>query len=786
MSVPAALEGIRALDVADHLGAYTGRLLAEMGADVVKVEAPQGDVSRRLAPFAATAAGPLALPFVHDNVGKRSIVLDLDRPDDQERFRALAEAADVVLSTATKEQWESQGINLDRLSQEFPRLVWTSITPFGLTGPYASYQGNNIVAEAMGGLMYIQGDDQKPPCMSPCEQGLHLANLHASFGTLLALRERATSGLGQLVDVSMQEVVAHVYFNLVRYAYDAEILRRPGALNPLPPNGYYRCQDGFAFISLFFPHQWDALAQWVQDPVLLNPEFRERDYRRAQGDLVDTLLEQFTLQFDRWSFTEEAQQRGIPVAPFCTLADLAANRHLEQRAFFVERDQPPLGRLRGPGAIFRASASPLVAQRPAPRLGEHQAEVLADFPRRDYKARPPAGRLRRRLPMEGVRILDLSRVWAGPYGTRYLADFGADVIKVESSKFPDSRRPNDPSYAEINRNKRPITLDFQSVQGQALLKRLVALSDVVVENFSPRVMGKQGLEYEQLRQVRPDIIMVRMPGFGLSGPHSHFASYGGPLLAYTGMGLLWAHPGSPPNALIKMAYPDYIAAATLTNAILAALRYRDRTGEGQLIEIAQVENTAALMEVAFFDYFANGVVAAPCGNRDVNHVPQGCYPCRGDDAWCVVSCATDAHWRALAALVGRPELAEDPAFATAAARRSAYDEMDGLIAAWTRQYTPHQAMRLLQRAGVPAGVVQSGEDLWRDIHMRARGYVVAIDHPEIGLTEHPGMTVRLSATPGQLRRPAGRLGQENTAVFGDLLALSEDEIAQYIAAQVIA
>jgi crotonobetainyl-CoA:carnitine CoA-transferase CaiB-like acyl-CoA transferase len=391
----------------------------------------------------------------------------------------------------------------------------------------------------------------------------------------------------------------------------------------------------------------------------------------------------------------------------------------------------------------------------------------------------------RSLPLSGIRILDLSRVWAGPFGTRYLADFGAEVIKVESGKFPE-RRPNSPEYAEINRNKRFITLNFQTPEGLALLQRLVAISDVVVENFSPRVMTQYGFDYERLLEVRPDLIMASMPGFGHSGPHRDFASYGGPLMAYTGMALLWGYADSPLDAHSKIAHPDYIASGTLALSVLAALHHRAKTGQGQFIEIAQVEATAAAMEVAFLDYFANGRIAAPIGNRDPNAVPQGGYPCLGHDAWCVLSCSTEAQWRSLAQLIGREDLVAAPRFATAAERWQRHDELDALICAWTRQHTPRQAMRLLQTAGIPAGMVQTGEDLWNDVHLRMRDFMVTIAHPEPGTIEHPGMTVRLHATPGQMQRPAGRLGEANETVFRGLLGLTADECARLAAAGVIA
>lgn len=785
---PGALSGMRVLDVAEPLGAYVSRILGDLGADVIKIEPPGGDPGRRLTPFIKTHTAEqnrVSLPFVHANLNKRSQVLDLEQHEDQARFRALAAQADVVVSTEGLKTWAARGVDLGQLATLSPRLVWTALTPFGLSGPYGDYAGNNLIAEAMGGLMFMQGDDLKPPCVSPFGQGHHLASMHAAFGTLLALWERRQSGRGQVVEVSMQEVVAHIHFTFVRYAHSREIIRRPGARNPITPNGYYPCRDGHVFISLFMPHQWDRLAALLEVPALMDPAFRERDYRIEHVDDVDAGIRQFTERFDAWTLTELLQRHGVPTAPLSTVADLAANPHLAARQFFTRFEQPPHGISHSTGPLYRASASPLQIRRPAPALGDGPATQATEWLQARADARPLISGLTRSLPLAGVRILDLSRVWAGPYGTRYLADFGAEVIKVESGKFPE-RRPNSPDYAEINRNKRFVTLDFQTAEGQALLKRLVAVSDVVVENFSPRVMAKYGFNYERLVEIRPDIIMASMPGFGHSGPHRDFASYGGPLMAYTGMALLWGYADSPLDAHSKIAHPDYIAAGTLALSVLAALHHRARTGEGQFIEIAQVEGTAAAMEVAFLDYFANGEVAASMGNRDPNAVPQGCYPCRDHDTWCVLSCTTEAQWRALAHLIGGEDLALAPRFANAAERWQRHDELDALIRAWTQQYTPHQAMHMLQDAGVPAGAVQSGEDLWRDIHLRLREFIVTIAHPEPGTLEHPGMTVRLHDTPGQVQRPTGRLGEDNEAVFRGLLGLTSDELTRLAKAGVIA
>ena len=780
------LQGVRVLEVTEPLGALVGRFLADLGADVIKIEPPEGDGGRYATPFVGAGDEPLSLPFVRANVNKRSVILDLTQRRDQERFRSLAERADVVVSTDGIAAWAARGVDLNALATVYPRLVWLSISTFGLSGPHSGYAGNNIIAEAMGGLTYIQGDDAKPPCVSPCEQGVYLASLHAAFGALMALWECRASGRGQLVETSVQEVLASLYFLIVNYGLQSDIPYRMGARNFMPPNGYYRCRDGHVFIATLMSGLWEKLAGAVGDPRLADDALRNPDYRNEHPELVDPILEEFASGFDRWSMTSLLQNRGVPAAPWSSVADVANNEHLRAREFFIDFEQPPVGRLRSAGPMFLAPAAPLRTRRPAPRVGEHQDEVLAEIEAPPQRFPTPAGGIGRRLPLAGIRVLDLSRAWAGPYGTRYLADFGADVIKVETGKYPDGRQPDNPGYGEVNRNKRSVTLNFQTPEGQDLLRRLVAVSDVVVENFSPRVMVKYDLDYAHLKEVRSDLIMVSLPGFGRQGPHGGFVSFGGPLMAYTGMSYLWGHPDSPPNARVKVAQPDYIAAATQTLAVMAALHHRAATGEGQHIEIAQVETTIAAMELVYLDYFANGTVAGPMGNRDPNAVPQGCYPCLGHEAWCVISCTTDAQWRTLATVIGGEALADDASLATAEQRWQRHDELDELISNWTRDRTSYQVMRDLQAAGVPAGVMQTAEDLWRDVHLRARDYPVMMAHHDLGTLEHAGMSVRLHATPGQIQRPVGPMGEANEEVFRGLLGLSESELGRLMAAGVIA
>ena len=388
-------------------------------------------------------------------------------------------------------------------------------------------------------------------------------------------------------------------------------------------------------------------------------------------------------------------------------------------------------------------------------------------------------------------------MWAAPFGTRFLADYGAEVIKVESTRFADGRiwqRDRNPvawqsghaNYGEINRGKKSLSLDLHTEAGQELFRRIAAQSDIVVENNAPSTMDRFGVGYEALRAVKPDIIMISCPGYGSSGPMRDYVAVGQCLTAFTGLGYLWGDPDSGWQMRGKNAYPDFITAGNLALAAAAALRRRDRTGEGQRVELAQFQAAAGMVGLAFLEDALAENAPAPWGNRDPNAAPQGIYPCAGEDRWCAVSCPDDEAWRALAGAVGGPELADDPRFATLESRRANHDEIDGIIAGWTAERTAHQAMYTLQRRGVPAGVVANGEDLCHDPQLRARGYIVEVDHTVPGRVEHPGMTVRFSRTPGAVRRPAPTPGQHNREVLSALLGLSDAEIERYTAAGALA
>lgn len=418
-------------------------------------------------------------------------------------------------------------------------------------------------------------------------------------------------------------------------------------------------------------------------------------------------------------------------------------------------------------------------------------------------------------PLDGVRVVDLSIVWAGPHATRALADLGAEVIKVESTTRMDpvrgpavavtgregaypghdggDRPYNRHGYfIERNRSKYGVTIDLKRPAGIALLTRLVAISDVVIDNFAYGVMDRLGLGYDDLRAVKPGIIQVSMPSFGMSGPERDYVGFGATndqlsgLVSITGYGPDWLEsPGI--NA------SDPIAGMHAAIAVMAALVHRHRSGEGQLIDLSHRESATRLLGPQVLNYAMNGRVAAPTGNASERMAPHGVYRCAPEidplptppghepnpsDAWVAIACRDDAEWRALCDAMGRPHLAGDARFADLPSRLREREALDAEIAAWTRPLDRYDAMRRLQAAGVPAAPVLSAARMFADPHLRARGFIVTIPHDDVGPREYQGMPWRLAETPGTIPRGAPLLGQHNRLVFGGMLGLSDDDLAE--------
>ena len=402
-------------------------------------------------------------------------------------------------------------------------------------------------------------------------------------------------------------------------------------------------------------------------------------------------------------------------------------------------------------------------------------------------SQPPPGERQDSPPLKGVRVIDLTRAWAGPFCARLLADYGAEVIKVESGKFDTQREGRAGTYTELNRNKMSITIDLHHPEGQALIRRLAEQSDVLVNNYRPGTLERFNLGYEELRKVNPDIIVLSMPGYGSTGPGRLYASHGAQLMADSGMYYIWGHPDTPVERRGRAAIPDFLGGAQGALAVTAALHARDAIGAGQEIEIAQLEALVAALGVGLLESSVNGRDWQPSGNRKPDAAPYDVYACRGRDAYCAITCVTEDQWRALCRTMGRAHLANDERFATLAGRLENADALDAIIAEWTSDLTPRQVMYMLQKSGVPAAVVQTGEDAYFDVHLRERGFVVPVDDPESGPMDVTGLSIHLSETPGRQQmngRPV--FGGANDYVFDTLLQLSPEQRRRLEEAEAIA
>ncbi|MBI3457115.1 MAG: CoA transferase [Candidatus Rokubacteria bacterium] len=793
---------IRVLDLAEASGVFCTRLLVGLGAEVIRLEPPGGDPLR--------AAPPLGLPFRHWNAGKRSLSLDLEKPEGCELFLRLVETADVLVETFPPGRLAALGLGYEDLNRVRPELILVSITPFGQTGPRAGWCGTDLTAAALGGMMALCGEPDGPPLRPPCEQAFHLAGVNGAIGALLALRARRLTGRGQHVDVSVQEAVAAALeYGAVSYIHQGVIHRRRGSRYPHVLHGLFRARDGFVAGGVSgSPRMWQDLLAWMaetgQTGDLLDPEWAEETVRLRERDHLFDVIEAFTRRFSKAAFHREAQRRRLPWAPVDRPEEVAANPQLTARGFFVEVDVR--GRTaRDVGFAFGFPEGQRPTRLRVPPCGEANTEVLAELDALPRRAPPRARRATgtpapARGALGGTRVLDLTWVLAGPYATRILADHGADVVKVESRHRPDAsrfaaalhlsrdphRHPDTSGYFNnYNRNKRSITLNLEGPEGLALLRRLAAMSDVVIENFSARVMARWGLDFAGLSAIRPDIILVSMAGMGHTGPWRDHVTYADALAALAGLTAQMGYPDRDPVGL-TFGLGDMLAGAHAALATLAALEYRDATGRGQHVDLSQVEAVAAHLGTSVLEVTAAGLRSRCPGNRHPGMAPHGAFPCRGADRWCAIAVETEGQWRALCAAMGRPELADDPRFATLEARKAHEEALESLIGEWTRGRDAETVMTRLQAAGVPAGVVQDARDLVEhDPHLRVRGFYEPAEHPVVGVFPHEGVVARLGETPGRVWHAAPRLGEHTREILGELLGVSDADIVRYEAAGVL-
>ena len=818
------LQGVRVVELATGVaGCYVGRLLAAYGADVVKVEPPGGDVVRRWGPYPnADPATPNADPagleqgalHLHLNAGKRSVVASLDDPAGVELIGALVERADIVVESFAPGRLAAAGLGWDVLQARNPKLVLTSVTPFGQDGPYAGYRGSEITAYAMGGPMHATGVAEREPVKLAGHLVSYQCGAVATVATLGALLMADASGAGTHVDVANFETQAGCIDRrmtfLAQYAYNGRVMRRDSAsASGLLPLGVYPSADGWVQIVCPPPYA-DRLVATLNDEALTaalsDPSWvTDPDV----PGLAEALFYAWLAERTGMQAMHDAHPAHLPLTPLRTTPEIVADEHFAGRGFFVEVDHPATGPVRQPGAPFRMAGTGVL--RPAPQLGAHDDEIRRELGGAPGPT-PAAGESVARsqaaepaLPLAGLRVLDLTMVWAGPYTTMMLGDLGADVIRVEDSRvfnvtrgaaarppkaqldalgwlcsYPDDEpgeRPwNRNGMFNIHaRNKRSVTLDLRRPDGVELFLRLAEQADVLVENNSVDVLDKLGIGWDVLQRRNPRLILVRMPAMGLTGPMRSVVGFGANFEALCGLTALRGYRDAEPSeAGAAVYYMDAASGAAAAVATLLAVRRRATTGVGELVELAQGENMLNIIGEFLVDTARTGRTWATLGNRHLTDAPQGAYRCTGEDRWVVVSVDGDEAWAGLRRAMGDPAWAHDERLATAAGRRAAHDELDERLSAWTAGLDRWEVTRLAQAEGVIAAPVLDEADLAADPHLRARGFLRRNGSDEVGWHDYPGHLWRWSGPPLQW----GGLcpfGGGNETVWREVVGLNDDE-----------
>ncbi|MGZ8453821.1 MAG: CaiB/BaiF CoA transferase family protein [Candidatus Binatia bacterium] len=787
-----ALGHLRVIELGDIPASYATRQLADLGADVIKIEPPGGDPNRLLPPFAGNIEDPeRSLTFINANTNKRSIMLDLESESDRGVFAKLLASAHLFVEATPLGFLEKFGFTDDSLRERFAWLAIVSITPFGRTGPYRHYKGSDAIANATGGFLYGQGDNTKGQCTAPSHLAYQMAGTMAALLGLAAVRHARVSGAGQRIDMSLQEALTFCNSGSVaRYSRENRLERRPGgkAYGGAGTN-IYRCKDGgYVHFTTNMPHMWKEFAQnWMTSKALAGPEWENPRYRDEHSDEVAQVFAEFIGQFGADEFANQAQAHHLAGAPLNTIGQFVNCEQNVVRQWMQELDHPVIGAYKAPGAPMRLSLTPMRVRRPAPMLDQQRNEILLELEKLPANSAKIEQEKAREPMLKDLRMADLTQQYAGPLGTELLAYYGMEVLKIETGTIASKEREA-AVHACMNRAKLGATLNLRNPEGKELFKQLVAKSDVVVDNFSSGVVERLGFPYEVLQQINPGIVQAVMPGWGLTGPLKTWVAWGWQLLAYTGIMRLWGYPDSPMETRCKIAWPDRVGSVTMALGVLAALEYQARTGKGQFIEAGMLEAQGAMMGPAILDYTVNGNEWDAMGYEEIlgaPYAPYGVYPCAGEDNWIIIACASDAEWQSMASLIGKSTWAADVKFASKAGRKEHRVKLDQKLSQWTCKYTAKQVFRLLQEAGVAAGIPSSGEDLFHDIHLRARGHIVETEAQPWGKITHHGLPGIPSLSQADAARPAPWIGVNNDQVFGEILGLSAARIEELKKAEAI-
>lgn len=784
-------EALRVLELGSGVSAaYAAKLLGDHGADVVKVEDLGGDATRQRGPYLNDEVHPeKSGTFLAFNLNKRGVCLELDSDSGRAELIKLLGWADILVHNYSRLRAEELGLDPVALEALRPDLVTLSITPFGISGPYRDYRATELVVNNAGGWANLcpaaHMNVELPPLKVFGHQCALMSGIAGAMTALAVVRDVRKSGVGEYIDVSEQEYVASVLEQGIPYYSYMEMVALRYGQRGLIPWKICQAKDGAILVLCIEDDQWERLVELMGRPDWAELEiFADAAGRFENQDVIHSFLQEFVAEWTVDELFHQAQKQRICLAPVMDFEQLGSSEHLRAREFFQSVAHPEAGSLEylAPAVINDSARAEL--KRPAPLLGQHNDEVLG---RTTPAPRSRAGASARR-PLEGVRILDLSWVWAGPFGSMNLAHLGADVIRLESAgradlyrRLPTHALGIEPSldtagmFNQWHQGKRSVAVDLSQPRGIELAKEFVAKCDVVVQNFATGVMERMGLGYEVLKAVNPQIILASVSGYGQVGPYREYMGYGPAMPPLTGLAASTGFVGGGPEEF-GISMPDPTAGITAALAVASALERREQTGVGEHLDIALWDATAVLAAEGWMQYAMNGTQPERIGNRDPHMSPHGCFHCAGEDDWISLACTDDADWFKLAAQIDSA-LVNDPRFRTLATRKANEDELEAIVTTWTREQDRWALTRRLQEQGIAAFPSFTPEDIVNDPHLNERGYIERLEHPAVGARAHAGIPWRLARRPNGVQRPSPCLGQHTDEVLSEVLGYNEAQIA---------
>ena len=790
---------LRVVELAgSHAGAFAAKMFADYGAQVVKVVPPGGDpLIHHGELLDAHSLGQSEVGSIWAFCNTSKSVLEADARSAE--VQRLISSSDVVIESSAPDPLSPVTMQLEATS-----VVRVYISPFGLSGPWSNRRSNVFTDDAASGHMYLNGEANRHPFRRHGRHTEYAAGMYGFIGALAALIARESMGEGQTVEVShLEAMVAMHQHTTTMWTHAGHILRRDGNAQPgmWHPAGVYECADGFIFLGHATGTKLEPFLQaGGMGHLFDDPRFATNESRGRNKKAFDAALRPWLMSQTSQELCELGEATFSPMGPVWSTHEFLADPHMAARQFFV-----PLDDERGteviPRGPFRlgsdlAGGSP----RPPTRVAVDDLSVQGD-----PAPAPPTGETLEQGPLSGLRVLDLTRVWAGPIAGRLLGDLGAEVIHIESPwnrgplevaddladlthLYPDDelgeRHWNrNGGFNKLARNKKGLSIDLSTSRGQQLFRDLIGESDVILENFSPRVFPQWGLDWDSLQGINPSIIHTSMPGYGASGPGANRVALGPVIEAATGMTMMAGYADGIPFRS-GVAWPDPVSGMSAVAGSLVGLWQRMASGgEGQRVETAMIESMGTFAGDELLSAQVVGQPPPRRGNREQGVAPQGVYRCFGDDRWLAISVTSDEEWRSLCRVAGLPdawhgyELWE---------REARHDEIDAGLNIWTRSISPGEAAMRLQSAGVIAAGLADARDLLESTHLAERQFWAEVGGIDMGVLRYPGCPIRLSRTPATYRRGAPGLGEHNAEVLTQVLGMSEAEVGDLLANGVLA